>query len=180
MMPARSGSVGRRVVAIQDLCRTYLSSYTGANNAGGNITTHKVAMELARGENLPAYQIDELQTILIFRMNLMKLVAEYKNIIGLEYIDCQEFDYETWFRDKCASNMRHKNESLVFTTENIFPNPSPTQGHSYVKPYNYLAAAFMHCGLGPKAVQDAIVKILACMFSFSIQVISGPNPSISR
>lgn len=182
LVPVNFGGVGRRVVTIQDLCRTYVSIFPGANTGGGNLTTHKHAVQLAKGEKLLTYQIDELDSVLSFRMELMKLVTEYKNIFGLENIDCHEFDFETWIRDKRVSNLQDKCEdyrNLVFT-EDIFPDPSPTQGHSYAKPYNYLAAASMDSGLGPKATQEAIVKILACMFSFIIYVILSPNPLMSR
>ena len=157
-------------LAIQDLCRTYMSSYPGANTAGGNRTTHKHAVQLAQGEKLATYLIAELQSVLSFRMEVMKLATEYKNILGLNYIDCHEFDYETWFRFKRAPQMQKKYEEyqhLVFAKE-VFPNPSPTQGLSYVKPLDYLAVAFVESGLSSNAVQEAIATILAGEFQLTI------------
>ena len=41
-------------------------------------------------------EIDELHGYLTYRLESMKAASEYKNIMGMDFVDCHEFDFESW------------------------------------------------------------------------------------
>lgn len=64
-------------LVVQDLGRTYVSSCPGADNAGPNVAFHRYVRQLVEGTMLPSYKVEELQSILIFRMESTKLGTGY-------------------------------------------------------------------------------------------------------
>lgn len=83
-------------LVVQKLCRIYMSSYPGADNAGPNVALHRSIRQLIEGTKLPSYKVEELRSILTFRMELTKVRANYKNITGLNFADYHGLDVESW------------------------------------------------------------------------------------
>lgn len=163
---------------VQDLCHTYLNSFPGLPNRSSNTTVQALANGLINGEDLSQWHIEELQLTLLHRMNLMKWATGFKNFLGLDFPDCNSFDFDQW---EMAVPSRRGQDTTKYDnflacrskirTARIFPYPPkpPNHGHllglSYPKGSDYLAAVSTESGLSPDTVDKAVARLIQCMFS---------------
>ncbi|KAI4185107.1 MAG: hypothetical protein LQ346_005984 [Caloplaca aetnensis] len=166
--------------AVRQLCLTYLNSFPGASNRGSNVSIHSHARDLIRGEPKSKWQIEELRLTLTYRMEMMYLASEYKSMMGLDFPDCDMFDFDEWERsdlqggkgkakqeDDKKYNFFLSCQTKVYRAK-LFPDAPLIEGHglllslSYTKPNNYLAVALAESGLGPDAVSAAVARLVPC------------------
>jgi hypothetical protein len=88
----------------------------------------------------------------------------YKDILGLEYIDCNACSVEDWIDALRRSEQEEAKEKLsrygTFTdliqNARIFSSPSHGQGYYDVKPERYLAIAFVESRMTRGEEEQAI------------------------
>ncbi|KAL8960801.1 MAG: hypothetical protein Q9193_002553 [Seirophora villosa] len=158
---------------VRDLCSTYLSSFPGMPNRASNTTVQTLANGLIKGEDMSQGMIKHLHLTLLHRMNLMRSATAFKNFLGLDFPDCNQFDVDEWLRsvpydlgqdtskydlfDDCRSKVRDAR---------IFPLPPTTACHghllslSYPKGTEYLAAMFTESGLSPLQIDEALARLI--------------------
>ncbi|KAG7006444.1 hypothetical protein G7Y79_00014g036190 [Physcia stellaris] len=165
---------GQSISVITDMAMSYLHSLPGSPNAADNKRCHDDATKLVQGEKakIGTYHLHMLQAALRYRLAVMKLASEYKDLLGLSYPDCDAFDVESW-RDVTSTEDRTSsprqsntmwkkfNQYLTLIVEaTIFDTPASRAGWYYRKPQEYLAIAFVESGLGVDDVKKAIQRIL--------------------
>ena len=125
-------------------------------------------------------EINELRGYLTYRLESMKAASEYKNIMGLDFVDCNEFDFESWVRsarnvagEKTARGTNEKwlkylSFRYIIVDCDLFSKPIADQGWEYTKPYEYLAAACVECELDEETVKMLVSKVLAGKLSLHL------------
>lgn len=101
----------------------------------------------------------------------MSLASAYKNLVGLEFCDCENFDYESWQESLlCAidtsAEARDRWQKFSTCSEMIhqapvFDPPTARQGWHYNKPNDYLAASFAESNLTIDQVKEAMKIIIS-------------------
>ncbi len=163
------------IMVIRDLAHTYLSSFPGLRITGADKETLVTSQRIMAGEVIQAWQLDRLQQALTFRLKVMKLATEYKNMLGLDFDDCYMFDLEEW-EARAGTTATSKGKapeapgqpwntyqtfrSKVFQA-GLFPRPIPEQGWDFDKTWGYLAVAFMEAGFDAQTVSNALAKLVA-------------------
>ena len=163
------------IMVIRDLALTYLSSFPGLRITGGDKETLVNSQRIMAGEVIQGWQLDRLQQTLTYRLKVMKLATEYKNMLGLEFDDCHMFDLEEW--ERCAgitatskgkapeASGRRWNTYQTFGSKvfqaGLFPRPAPGQGWDFDKTWCYLAVAFVEADFDAQTVSDSLAKLLA-------------------
>ncbi|KAL8856123.1 MAG: hypothetical protein Q9178_007248 [Gyalolechia marmorata] len=163
------------IMVIRDLAHAYLSSFPGVLITGGNKETLVNSRRIMAGEVIPRWELDRLQEALTYRLKVMKLATEYKNMLGLDFHDCHMFDLEEWearagttatSRGKApeASGPRwdtYQTFRSKVARAGLFPKPTPGQGWEFNKTWGYLAVAFVEANFDAQTVSDALAKLLA-------------------
>lgn len=154
---------------IKDMAYDYLISYPPIDNSAPDKSCNTTARALLRGDEVPSWQMRLLRGALTYRLELTKVATEYKNVMGIDCVDCDKFDYESWVEAVLDGEIKLKekwNTHLEFQgiidQAYVFDEPSAEEGWSYSKPPSYLAVAAVECGLSAEAVAEAVAKILAC------------------
>ncbi|KAL8901688.1 MAG: hypothetical protein Q9207_005074 [Kuettlingeria erythrocarpa] len=165
-------------LVVRQLCLTYFNSFPGASNKGPNVSIHSHARDLIQGEPKSKWHIEELRLTLTYRMEMMYLASEYKNTMGLDFLDCHMFDFDEWDRSnfqagkgKAKQEADEKydffegcrtevNRAKLFPARPLVENHGRLLSLSYTKPSNYLAVALAESGLGPDAVSAAVARLV--------------------
>ncbi|KAL9027603.1 MAG: hypothetical protein Q9196_003893 [Gyalolechia fulgens] len=162
-----------RSVVIQ-LCYKYLDSFPGLSNRASNTSPHSRARRLINGERLPHGQIEGLQVILTYRMNLMKLATEYKLLLKLDFPACESVDVDEYIKGVIdegraegnpQDNKKHKffhvcNSEVM--AAHLFPPQPITTGLPalcWQKQNLYLAAALTESGRSIEDIRAGIAML---------------------
>ena len=117
--------------------------------------------------------INELRGYFTHGLEGMKAASEYKNIMGLDSVDCNDYDFEAWERSAQdgAGGKTARGESkkwlkyvgcrYIIDGVHYFSKLMSGQDWEYIKPYKYLAAACVECGLDEEIVKMAVLKMIA-------------------
>ena len=158
---------------IKDMSFGYLNSFPPPSNTGPDGRVHRLASRCLEGIELASPEMDELRHALTYRLEAMKAASEYKNIIGIDYVDCNDFDLRSWEYNahhraggKASHEMGEKwlkyaRYRRIILNADLFTEPTLDQGWYYTKPYEYLAAACVDGGLDEESVNKAVLKALA-------------------
>ena len=156
------------ITVIKDLAYGYLNSFPPPDNSSTDRECNGDARALLNSEKFPSWKLEGLQAALQYRMDSMRLASAYKNLIGLNFANCDKFDYESWqttilisARTKKSSEdkwNKYKAYRHEITHPPVFDASTPSQGWHFNKPSFYLAAAFVECNLS--SCGEAIKKIL--------------------
>jgi len=155
--------------AIKTMAHGYLNSFPGANNMANNTMLHGDARNILEGTKLNAWRLGRLQAGLRYRLESMDLASEYKDIAGLDFLDCEAFDLQSWqetadseSEDRRAPNHKHDLASKftnVFDDADLFDPPVGEEGYAYSKPWDYLGVACLESGLDLDGVRKALSKM---------------------
>lgn len=158
------------ITAIKDLAYGYLNSFPPPDNSSTDRACNWDARALLESEKFPSWKLEGLQAALQYRMDSMRLASAYKNLIGLNFADCDKFDFELLQTSILASARttkssedkwnKYKAYRHEITRPPVFDSSTPSQGWHFNKPSFYLAAAFIECNLSLGDVSEAIKMIL--------------------
>ncbi|MCJ1407088.1 hypothetical protein MMC19_001158 [Ptychographa xylographoides] len=121
----------------------YTRSMPGPGAAAKNHAVNYGCRNLLDDKTLSAQELESLSAALIYRLKTITARAtEYKDRLGLVYLDCHECDVWTY-----ASNLPKNSERDVRYSEilhmvcirELFDEPSTDEGHNFSKGYTYLA-----------------------------------------
>jgi hypothetical protein len=137
---------GFSLEALPQQAKSYLNSHPGPSNISGYHFLHHQINKLLNSEHLDGEQLNQLQSILQYRLNMTYLATQCKNVLGLDFANCEEFDLELWKTSTAQHETQNKKSwDEVFdwlTKAFIFPSPNHiTQGYDFTKPKRYLAIA---------------------------------------
>ena len=104
----------------------------------------------------------------------MTRATNYKDLLGLDYLDCASCSVEAWTYPLHESNQQeakeklsryHENKCLVHAAK-IFSAASDGQGYNYHKGEEYLAIAFVESKKTRNEVEQAISVLKDCKLLF--------------
>lgn len=155
--------------AIKDLAYGYLNSFPPSDNSAPDRESNLAARSALEGNSMSKHALEDLHITLAYRLGLMSLATAYKDLIGLEFRDCEKFDYELWKNSlisSAATSAEARDRWQKFNDYSdqihkapVFDPPTAQQGWHYNKPNDYLAASFVKSDLTPDQVKEAIHKI---------------------
>lgn len=82
--------------AIKDLAYGYLNSFPPPDNSAPDRESNLAARSVLEGAIISKHALNDLHATLAYRLGLMSLATAYKTLIGLEFRDCENFDFESW------------------------------------------------------------------------------------
>lgn len=162
----RGGGPCKTVCGLEALVRAqarqYMTSKPGPDNMSGNHAIHSSATRLLKHESFDFDDLVRLHSKLDYRLSLINLATQCKQILGLPFVDCAAFDLDEWHNEVtknmldsvseevcAAGNQRYERWKEVYhllMAAHIFPKPDfMTQGLNYMKPLKYLAVAISAC-----------------------------------
>ncbi|MCJ1344701.1 hypothetical protein MMC31_002904 [Peltigera leucophlebia] len=156
--------------AIKDLAYGYLNSFPPPDNSAPDRESNLAARSILEGVSISKHALEDLHATLAYRLGLMSLATPYKDLLGLEFRDYENFDYESW-QDSLISSagtsaeargrwQKFRDYSDLIHKAPVFDPPTAQQGWHYNKPNDYLAASFAESGLTADQVNDATDKIV--------------------
>lgn len=168
--------------AIKSMAHGYLNSFPGADNMSSNILLHGDARRILQGTELNAWHLGRLQAGLRYRVASMKLATEYKDIAGLDFIDCEAFDRQSWqetlaseIEDRRAPSYKYDKFINLFDDADLFDPPVGQEGYTYCKPWDYLGVASLESGLDLAGVRNALAKMqegMGILFSSATPILT--------
>lgn len=157
--------------AIKDLAYGYLNSFPPPDNSAPDRESNLAARSVLEGAIISKHALNDLHATLAYRLGLMSLATAYKNLIGLEFRDCENFDFESWQDSLLRSAgtsaeardrwQKFGDYSDLINRAPVFDPPTAQQGWDYNKPNDYLAASFAESDLTPDQVKESIHKIIS-------------------
>lgn len=121
----------------------YMHSFPGDDSAAKNHFVHGACIQLLRGRKLTNLDLRNLAGNLYYRQQIIRRATDYKNRLGLESPDCDQYDVQA-HRSSFNKDPRKKAlYSINFTAVNgseLFDNPGEHGGLPYIKGCCYLAA----------------------------------------
>lgn len=162
----------------------YMNSFPGADNLSSNTAFHSCLEDLLSGKDQYKDQMDDLLdlgTALIYRLDSIAQATHYKDLLGLNYLDCNACEIEGWTYPLYASNQQDAKEKLrrfditleLIDDAKLFSGPVGAQGWHYSKPEHYLAIALVESRMSKGDVTEAI-NILKAGKSFISALCSLP------
>ena len=82
--------------ATKDLAYGYFNSFPPPDNSAPDRITNLAARLLLKGSCCSYFTPEDLHATLAYRLGLISLASAYKNLVGLEFCDCENFYYESW------------------------------------------------------------------------------------
>ena len=158
---------------VKDMSFGYLTSFPPPPNTGPDGRVHRLASRLLENKEMVPQEINEVRGYLTYRLESMKAASEYKNVMGMDFVDCNDFDLGSWERSardvaggKAARGtgekwLRYLSFIDIIVDSDLFSKPIADQGWEYTKPFEYLAAACVECGLDEETVKILVSKVLA-------------------
>ena len=128
---------------------------------------------LLSGEERYENKIDALLKLgytLSYRLDGMTMATGYKDLLGLDYLDCSSCDVAVWTHPLHDSKQQEVKEklsryrkivSLIRAAKN-FSAASIGQGYNYEKPGEYLAIAFVESGRTKGEIEHGICILKDC------------------
>ena len=157
--------------AIRDMAYGYLSSFPGRDGGADNLVLHRAASLALDGKKLETWELEGLQPALKYRLDSIKLASEYKDILELNFADCEDFDYGSWEetailerKDPSARSFKYDlyaKYRKIIDDADVFDPPAREAGWTYTKPYEYLAVACLESGFDTDKVKGAVATLLA-------------------
>ena len=171
---------------IRALAAGYANSFPGPDNISINTAFHTHVGRLLSGEDRYDNRMDELLTLgytLSYRLNNMTRATSYKDILGLDYLDCTACSVEGWTYPLYASKQKEAKEKLsryntyrgLIHVAKIFSTASDGQGYYYTKPEQYLAIAFVESQRTRGELEQAISTLQNGWSLFWYQLFSTTN-----
>ncbi len=156
---------------IKDMAYGYLCSHPPIDNGAPDRLCNTTARALMRGDPVPSWKMRTLKDALTYRIGMTKFATEYKNVMGLDFMDCDKFDFELWLKNIHYGATKSKEKwttymkSLTMIDDaRVFDQPLAGDGWAYTKPASYLAVAAVECGLSTEALAEAVAKVLTCKY----------------
>ena len=162
----------------------YMNSFPGADNISSNTAFHSDLEDLLSGKDQYEDRMDDLLdlgTALSYRLDSMAQATYYKDVLGLDYPDCNACEVEGWTHPLYASDQPEAKEKLrrfnitrnFIDDAKLFSGPVGSQGWDYDKPEHYLAMALIESRMSKDEVAEAI-SILKAGKSFISALCSLP------
>ena len=162
---------GERVLAYDQLekiviklAKWYMSSYPGKDERASNTGLHgRISTLLKQREKLSVWQLSYIRDQIDYRMNQVMVAATlYRDYLGLSSIDCQKFNFDTFRGDSPLTLMEKWVEAFdLLGSYPLFDKPCGSQGRSYHKGRQYLAACIAEAGWSREYAEarlDELVK----------------------
>jgi hypothetical protein len=162
----------------------YENSFPGADNVSSNTAFHADVRDLLSGKDRYENRMDDLLDLgstLSYRLDSMAYATYYKDVLGLDYPDCNACEIESWTNPLYESNQQEAKEKIrrynitykFIVDAGLFSAPLEGQGWSYSKPKHYLAIALVESRKSKGEVIEAI-NILKAGKSFISALCSSP------
>lgn len=158
-------------LATKDLAYGYLNSFPPPNNSAPDKVINMVARSLLKEGSYSYFTPEDLHATLAYRLGVTSLASAYKNLLGLEFCDCENFDHQSWqesllcaTRTSAEARDRWENYDTylgMIHQAPVFDMPTAGQGWYYNKPNEYLAASFVESNLTIDQVKEAIKTIIS-------------------
>lgn len=145
----------------------YKNSFPGADNVSSNTAFHADVRDLLSGKDRYENRMDgllDLGSALSYRLDSMAYATYCKDVLGLDYPDCNACEIESWTNPLYESNQQETKEKIrtyniiykFIVDAGLFSAPSKGQGWSYSKPKHYLAIALVESRKSEEEVIEAI------------------------
>jgi hypothetical protein len=145
----------------------YRASFPGMDNASINTAFHTDVRLLLTSKERYKNELADLLTLsstLAYRLEGIAIGTRYKDLLKLEYPDCNSFDVEGWTFPRYESKQKEAKEQLLrykkfrslIKDANIFSAASEDQGYTYPKPWEYLAIALVESQKTQAEIEGAI------------------------
>lgn len=145
-----------------------MNSFPGADNISSNTAFHRNLKDLLSGKDQYEDQMDDLLdlgTALSYRLDGMAQATYYKDILGLDYLNCNACEVEGWTHplyyayDKPEAKEKLRRFDIIcefISDAKLFSSPVGGQGWDYDKPEHYLAIALIESRMSKDDVVEAI------------------------
>ncbi|KAI9780355.1 MAG: hypothetical protein M1839_006778 [Geoglossum umbratile] len=144
----------------------YASSFPGVDDLATNTSFHTRVRRLLSGEERYENRMDDLLTLgytLSYRLEGMTMAKNYKDFLGLDYLDCPACRIEAWTYPLYESKEKEAKLKLsrfeviggMIREAKIFSSAVDGQGYDYDKPGKYLAIALVESNKTTKQVEEA-------------------------
>lgn len=161
------------MMEVKDMSHHYLRSFPPSSGSAPDKEVYVLTHELQKGEKISPATLDRLREALSYRHQQTNLASHHKDILGIQFPACDDFDVEAWANAIVIGAGRNISEgqspkfkwypkclSMVYGAD-IFDRPKAKQGWEYPKPKKYLAAACVESGLCKEDLENAIAKMVA-------------------
>ena len=156
----------------------YMDSFPGEPNMSKNASLHTLVEDLLSGEDRYDSE-DQLEDLLIlgstlkYRLDSMAHATDYKDILGIDYVDCNACPVEGWInplsesKEPDAKAKLHKYDFIysLVNDARLFSEPLDGQGWAYSKPQKYLAIVLVESRTSDEEIKEAL-KTLKTSKSF--------------
>ena len=148
--------------AILNLCREYNASNPSPSNLACNTSVNGGVASIVKGSNPSLWAFNSLHYTLRFRSEVQALATLYKNILGVEWLDCEDCEAHEWMEKRAYPRAHIRNtwgekevrrkqifqasqgvimNGGVVMHDGVFPDDIVSRGLLYQKPWHYLAIA---------------------------------------
>lgn len=154
---------------VRSLAETYMGSNPGQNNMAPNTALHSCARMLISGERLSNSMIAYAHENLLYRVTCISQATYYKKLLGLDFPDCEDWDYMTWLATPTGQSVGLHIGPIM--DAGLFP-PSPHL--TYLKPLRYLAAALGCNGKTEKEIEEIVAQLARSKFRSCVKARRAP------
>jgi hypothetical protein len=150
----------------------YENSFPGADNIASNTAVQANVRNLLSSKDRYENRMDDLldlSSTLSYRLESMAYATYYKDVLGLDYPDCNAYEIESWTYPLYESNQQEAKEKIwryniiynFIVDVGLFSAPLEGQGWPYSKPEHYLAIALVESQKSKEEVIEAINILMA-------------------
>jgi hypothetical protein len=169
-----------KISKIRSKAMDFMLSTPGDLASGGN-SVHKRFIQLIEGHDFSDDELDELNKVLDYRMDLLRTASEYADFMDLRFMPATHYDTVYWLRqmktqsqsinqkdakDAKDALFRFNHIRNYIIDSRLFDLPLRDQGLAYSKPKEYLAIALAVSGLSQVDVEARINRLLIGKSSF--------------
>lgn len=77
----------------KDLASVYLNTFPPSDNSASHRESNLAARSLLKGSSISNPALEDRHAILAYRLGLINLAFAYKDLMGLEFCDCENLEY---------------------------------------------------------------------------------------
>ncbi|KAI9698148.1 MAG: hypothetical protein M1836_004150 [Candelina mexicana] len=147
---------------VTQVAMAYLDAHPGRSSLSKNMSLHGSIGHLFAGKFLPSLNpSSRLLEILEYRMEVMWRADECRDLLGLDFMSCADWDEPQWsvatrrLRDK---ERYSKNWGMLFDVKALSWQPEGVR-HFFIKGIQYLSAALEHSQLDLNVIEQRIATL---------------------
>jgi hypothetical protein len=163
-----------KISKIRSKAMDFMLSSPGDLASGGN-TDHRRFIQLIEGNDFSDDELNQLDKVLDYRMNLLRTASEYADFMDLRFMPATHYDTVYWLhqmrtqsksinqqaaKDAKDALFRFNHIRSYIIDNRLFDLPLRDQGLAYSKPKEYLAIALAVSGLSEVDAEARINRLL--------------------